>query len=130
LRGHYGIVGRGTRVFIAESESTDPRPDKETLDGADLVLKTYWPETSRTPEDEIIGKAMEIGENNPHVEGHLPDLICLYDFVKRSTGIIRKQLGVATKGNRIFRVMLSRRLYPITDLKGKEFWKALGVLPL
>jgi Fungal protein kinase len=124
LRGHYGIVGRGTRVFLAKSKSTDPRNDKETLDGVDLVLKTYWPETSRTPEDEIIGKATEIGEKNPHVEGHLPDLICSYDFVEHSTGIIRTHLGITTKGHRVFRVMLSRRLYPITELTGEQFWKA------
>jgi hypothetical protein len=121
LRGHYGIVGRGTKAFLAKSKSTDPRNDKETLDGVDLVLKTYWPETSRTLEDEITGMEMNLGKDDSHVEGHLPDLICSYDFVEHSTGIIRKQLGISTKGNR---VMLSRRLYPITELTGDQFWKA------
>jgi len=123
LRGHYGIVGRGTRAFIAKSESTDPRPGKTTLDKVELVLKTYWPEASRSREDEIIGKAMVIGESNPHVKGHIPDLICSYDFVEHSTGIIRNYLKVPSKGPRVFRVMLSRRMYPITELVGDEFWK-------
>ena len=123
LRGHYGIVGRGTRAFLAKSKSTDPRNDKETLDGVDLVLKTYWPETSRIPEDEIIRKAMCIGKGDTRVKGHLPDLICSYDF-EYSTSIIRTCLGVATEANRVFRVMLSRRLYPITELIGEQFWKA------
>jgi Fungal protein kinase len=118
----YAIVGRGTQVFLAESKSTDPRDGKKTLVKVDLVLKIYWPETSRTREDDIIEMATKIGETNPHVAGHLPDSICSYDFVEHSTGIIRKHLGVATKGNRIFRVMLSRRLYPITELVGEKFW--------
>jgi Fungal protein kinase len=127
LRGHYGIVGRGTRAFLAKSKSTDPRKkknDKETLDGVDLVLKTYWPETSRTREDEIIGMAKKLGKGDVRVEGHLPDLICSYDFIKHSTGTIREQLGIPTKVNRVFRVMLSRRLYPITELTDEQFWKA------
>jgi Fungal protein kinase len=124
LRGHYGIVGRGTRVFLARSESPDPRNSEKTLAKVGLVLKTYWPETSRTPENDILDMAMKIGENNRNVANHLPDLICSYDFVKHSTGIIREHLGLPTKGHRVFRVMLSRRLYPITELVGEKFWKA------
>jgi len=124
LRGHYGIVGRGTQAFLAQSESTDPRDGTKTLVKVDLVLKTYWPETSRTPEDHIVRKAMKIGETNHHVAGHLPDIICSYDFVEYSTGIIRKHLGIPTKGNRVFRIIVSRRLYPITDLVGENFWNA------
>jgi Fungal protein kinase len=124
LCGHYGIAGRGTRVFLAESKSTDPRDGKKTLVKVDLVLKTYWPEMSRTREDDIVRTAMKIGETNHHVAGHLPDLICSHDFDEHSTGIIRKHLGIATNGNRVFRAMLSRRLYPITELVGERFWKA------
>jgi Fungal protein kinase len=124
LRDHYGIVGRGTRAFPAKSESTDPRDAKKTLVKVDLVLKTYWSETSRTREDDIIEMAMKIGKTDPNVAGHLPDLICSYDFVEQSTGIIRKHLGVATEGNRVLRIMLFRRLYPITELVGDRFWKA------
>ena len=124
LCGHSGIVGRGTQVFLVESMSIDPRDSKKTLAKVDLVLKTYWPETSRTREDDMIRTAMKIGETNPHVAGHLPDIICSYDFVEHSTGVIRKLLGIPTNGNRVLRVMLSRRLYPITELVGEGFWNA------
>jgi len=89
----------------------------------DLVVKVYWPEASRTGEAEIIKKACQIAEEDDDVKGHIPDLICSHDFKEHSTERIREALGISSKG-RVLRVMLFRRLYPITELIGEEFWKA------
>jgi hypothetical protein len=51
----------------SKGESTGLREDEETLDKVDLVLKTYWRETSWIRVDKIIKMATKIGENNPHI---------------------------------------------------------------
>jgi len=90
----------------------------------DLVVKVYWPEASRTGEAEIIKKACQIAEEDDDVKGHIPDLICSHDFDKHPTKRIRDALDISSRGHRILWVMLFRRLYPITNLVGNEFWKA------
>ena len=124
IRGHFGIVGRATQVLHATSESEDPRDVGKSLKDVELVIKVYWPEASRVGEKEIIDKALEIAQHNDDVNGHIPDLICSHDYTKYSTNGIRTALGIENKGHRVLRVMLFRRLYPITDLVGEEFWKA------
>jgi hypothetical protein len=124
LRGHFGLLGRGTHVLGARSNSADPRDVRKNLKGMDLVVKVYWPETSRATEDEVIKVAQGIGATNENVKGHIPDLVRSHDFVEYSTYTFRKLLGFNTDGVRVLRVILSRRLHPITDLVGDEFWKA------
>jgi hypothetical protein len=130
IRGHYGIVGRATQMLEARSQSNDPRNPAKSLEGTELVLKVYWPEASRASEVEIIAKADEIAQRNDDVKGHLPDLIYSHDFVEYSTKEIRTGFGIEarteteTKSTRVLRVILFRRLYPITDLTGDDFWKA------
>jgi hypothetical protein len=124
IRDHFGIVGRATQMLHATSQSKDPRDVNKSLGDMELVVKVYWPEVSRIGEVEIIDKACCIAEQNDEVKGHLPDLICSNDFVQHSTKGIRTAFGIESKGHRVLRVMLFRRLYPITDLIGDKFWKA------
>jgi hypothetical protein len=127
IRDHYGIVGRATQLLEATSQSSDPRNLSESLGGKALVFKVYWPETSRASEVEIIEKARDIARESKDVEGHLPDLVYSHDFVEYSTKEIRTAFGIhqtETKSTRVLRVILFRRLYPITDLTGDDFWKA------
>lgn len=121
---HLEIVGRTTQVLPAESQSKDPRDIGKSLEGVELVSKVYWPEASWLREEDIIAKAVEVARNNNEVEGHIPDLICSHDFTKYSTKGIRAALGIENGGHRVLRVMLFRRLYPITELTGENFWKA------
>ncbi|KAF8875292.1 hypothetical protein BD779DRAFT_1407512, partial [Infundibulicybe gibba] len=59
-----------------------------------------------------------------HVDGHLPDLIYTRDFNQYSTTHIRTLLGLGTgDGERVLRWIVFRRLCPITDLVGAEFWR-------
>ncbi|KAF8465154.1 hypothetical protein DFH94DRAFT_639862 [Russula ochroleuca] len=124
IRAHFGIGGRATRVLHVTSQSMDPRGIYKSLEDKELVLKVYWAEESRAGEAEIIEKALQIAQQNDDVNGHLPDLICSHDFDECSTKVIRKAFGIETKSHRVLRVMLFRRLYPITDLVGEKFWKA------
>jgi hypothetical protein len=133
IRGHFGIVGRATQMLHAISQSKDPRDGNKSLEGVDLVVKVYWAESSRIGEAEI-EKAQEIAQQNDDVKGHLPDLIHSHDFVEYSTKEIRTAFGIETETNsdretdtrchRVLRIMLFRRLHPITDLVGGKFWTA------
>ena len=126
-RYHFGIVTRATRVLPANSQLKDPRDAGKSLKGMELVAKLYWPKASRIGEGEVIEKAHQIAEKNKDVDRHIPDLICSdcsHDFDEYSTKRIRNALGITTEGHCLFRVMLFRRLYPITDLTGEKFWKA------
>jgi len=122
LHNHFRIVERA-RVACAKSQSTDPRDGRKKLTDLDLVLKIYWPEESRMLEGQIVEEAAKCGEHNDHVKGHLPDLVCSYDLDGYSTANIRQTLGVAVEGCRKLRVILFRRLYPITNLIGDRFWE-------
>jgi hypothetical protein len=126
IRGHFGIVGRATQMLHVRSQSNHPRDPSKGLKGMDLVFKVYWPEASRASEAEIIDKAHQIARQNDDVKGHLPDLIYSHDFVEYSTKEIRTAFGIETetRSPRVLRVMLFRRLYPITDLTGDKFWTA------
>jgi hypothetical protein len=124
LRDHFGIVGRATQMLHATSQSKDPRDAHKSLGNVELVVKVYWPEASRIGEAQIIHTAHSIAQENDDVMGHLPDLIYSHDFVEYSTKGIRALFGIPIKGHRLLRVMLFRRLYPITDLIGEKFWKA------
>ena len=125
IRGYFGIVGRATQVLLATSKSKYPGDANKSLEGTELVVRVYWPEESRVSEGQIIKKARKIANRNKFVKGHIPDMICSHDFDKFSTKRIRMSLGIEFKSHyRLFRVMLFRRLYPITDLTGKKFWDA------
>ena len=126
IRGHFGIVGRATQMLSATSQSTilGRRGESRDLKNTELVLKAYWPEESRVNEAEIIDEVGRIAEGNGQVEGHLPDLIWARDFEEYSTKNIRMACGLKSESHRVLRVMLFRRLYPITDLTGDRFWKA------
>ena len=117
-------MGRATQLLPASSWSKDPRDAGKSLKDVELVVKVYWAEASRAGEEEIIEKACQIAKENDDVNGHIPDLICSRDFNECSTKRIREAMGIKCENHRILRVMLFRRLYPITDLLGDEFWKA------
>jgi Fungal protein kinase len=136
IRDHFGIVGRATRMLSATSQSTisGPQGKSRNLKDMELVIKISWPETSLMDEAKIIEKANRIADQNEHVKGHIPDLIWSCNFAQYSTREIRATLGIKSKSkskssskvksHRVLRIMLFRRLYPITDLTGDRFWKA------
>jgi hypothetical protein len=125
IRNHFGIVGRATHTLSAKVHRKQPRDvGTRNQEDRDLVVKVYWPEASRVAEEEIIKEARRIGEGNDAVKGHLPDLIHSQDLAEYSTDRIRRAFGISVGNHRVLRIILFRRLYPITDLTGDKFWKA------
>ena len=125
LRRHFALIGRCTRMYSVTSSSQDPRDKLKTLLGTDLVLKISWPEETRTSEKAIIEQAAMC--DNENVRGHLPDLVWSCDLETYSTNSIRDQLHIfkpASTRRRVVRVMLFRRLHPLTELTGEAFWSA------
>jgi hypothetical protein len=124
------LIGRGTSVIGGRM---GPPPEVTQLgdtnmlrEGNDLVVKTYWPEESRTSEADILRKAKEYGEKIDLISNHIPEMICHLDpnFLCSSTKTIREFLGLPTNGSRRLRVIVFRRLLSIKKLKEKDMLTA------
>ena len=92
-----------------------------------LVLKISWPEASRPSEWEIIGHAQTLGENDEFIKGHIPVVEYARELDHYSTHHIRKFLNLRIDNNlgtRALRLTVMKRLRPIYDLDGKQFWVA------
>lgn len=117
LNSHFGLNGRATNVLPAELADEDG-----------LVAKICWPEESRTPEPDIIAKAKNIDEEG--VLKHLPEVIVHHTFEHTSTARIRERLGLAgnttdgCSGSRVLRLIVFRKLRPITELCDGELVRA------
>ena len=125
IYGATTLIGRGTSV-IGGRMSSAPGPDdtqlrdrKKLRDANDIVVKTYWPEEARTSEVKILKKAEEYAEENEFIKNHIPEIVCHRDpeFLCSSTGTIRQFLCFPTGSCRILRMIASRRLQPIKELK-------------
>ncbi|KAF9647703.1 hypothetical protein BDM02DRAFT_3270005 [Thelephora ganbajun] len=95
----------------------------------DLVLKVSWPEASRPEEWKIIGHAQTLGKTDKFIEGHIPVVYHTRDFGQYSTCHIRDFLGIKPaesegSGTRTLRLIVMKRLQPIYDLDGEQFWNA------
>jgi len=124
------LIGRGTSVIGGRMgpppESTGLGDADKLREGNDLVVKTYWPEESRTSEVEILKKAKEYGEKIDFIGDHIPEMVCHLDpnFLCSSTKTIRQFLGLSTDGSRRLRMIAFRRLLPIEKLEEKDMLTA------
>ena len=92
-----------------------------------LVLKVSWPEKSRPAEWEIISHAQTLGKNDKFIKGHIPVVEYARELHRYSTHHIREFLDLPADNNlgtRALRLTVMKRLRPIYDLDGKEFWDA------
>ena len=117
IKRHYGIVGRSTRVLSAKISGDD---------SDDFVLKIPYPEVFRIAEHDMVIRAKDSADNRGYILEHLPECIASLDLPQYSTSTIRDALKVKGKANsgRILRITAWKRLRPLTDLVGKELWKA------
>ena len=124
------LIGRGTSVIGGRMgpapELTQLGDTSKLRKGNDFVVKTYWPEESRTSEAEIIKKATEYGEKIKLIGNHIPEMVCHRDpnFLCSSTKTIRQFLGLPIDGSRCLRVIVFRRLRSIKELKEKDMLTA------
>lgn len=134
LYERYSLTGRGTRVYTAigacdkqgQSISTNPHIGTD-LPKRDMALKIYWPESSRLDEAEVLKMAHAMGNTNPCIKDHVPELLASYTYAY-STSTIRSRLGFDIKGNRVLRALLLQLLAPLdpNNLSIKDFmhgWK-------
>ena len=91
-----------------------------------LILKISWPETSRVAEWRIVAHAQTLGKTDKFIRGHVPEAKYGRDFDRYSTQRIRDFLKLqwGQAGTRTLRLIVMKRLRPIHDLDGKQFWDA------
>ena len=124
------MIGRGTSVIGGRigspPEITELRNTIELRERNDLAVKTYWPEERRVSEVEILKQAKEYGEKIDFIKNHIPEVVCHRDpnFLCSSTKTIRQFLGLPTNGARSLRVIVSRLLRPIKELKERDMLTA------
>jgi len=124
------LIRRGTNVIGGRRahlpEITELRNTSNLREGNDLAVKIYWPEEGRTSEVEILKKAKEYGKKINFIGNHLPEVICHRDpnFLGSSTKTIRQFLGLPTNGSRRLRIIVSRLLRPIKELKKRDMLTA------
>ena len=100
---------------------------------SEYVVKIYFPDESRSHEAENLAKVYEIaaGDNGDEVRGHVPILLAERTWRDLSADRIEKILGITRKGleqRKRFRnlcILLVTKLYPISNLSGLDFIKAL-----
>ncbi|KAG1826529.1 hypothetical protein EV424DRAFT_1599826 [Suillus variegatus] len=117
---HYGLQGRATNVVPVTSEALTKKYGK-FKDG--MVAKIFWGEASRTSEPEILKKVEEIAKRHATVQDHVPELLWHHTFTN-PTSAIREALDVPepTTGSRVLYILVFRKLFPITQLHGKELF--------
>jgi serine/threonine protein kinase len=88
-----------------------------------MVAKIFWAEEQRTSEPDILKKVEEVASSNANVKDHIPDLFWYYKF-DEPTSEIRKLLSSPEpeKGSRALYILVFRKLRPITELYGKDFF--------
>jgi len=71
------LIGRGTSVIGGkEARLKRPRDTGELREKNDVVVKTCWPEESRTSEIEILKKAKGYGKKIGLIGNHVLEVIC------------------------------------------------------
>ncbi|KAG1826526.1 hypothetical protein EV424DRAFT_1509695 [Suillus variegatus] len=117
---HYGLQGRATNVVPVTSEALTKKYGKFE-DG--MVAKIFWGEASRTSEPEILKRVEEIAKRHATVQGHVPELLWHHTFTN-PTSAIREALDVPepTTGSRVLYILVFRKLFPITQLHGKDLF--------
>ncbi|OJA15128.1 hypothetical protein AZE42_14045 [Rhizopogon vesiculosus] len=90
-----------------------------------MVAKVFWVEEQHTSEPDILKKVYEIAEEQDAVKGHVPHLLWHRKF-KEPMSKIREALGISepAEGGRVLYILVFRKLKPITELKGTEFFDA------
>ena len=121
------LRGRDTKVYDVSKTMVKNLTTNEI--SLDAVAKFSWAETRLVPESDIIANATSIVAERKHgyrhVEGHIPEV---YDShrIGYETNTIRLKLKLPESrgGTRVLVFLMSRKLFPITDLVGEKFWKA------
>jgi len=120
--------GGRMRCPMAAAREAYRKARDDAIKKHNLVLKISWPETSRVAEWRIITHAKILGKTDKFIRGHIPEVEYGRDFDRYSTQPIREFLIKLQRdeqaGTRTLRLIVMKRLRPIHDLDGEEFWDA------
>lgn len=115
----YTLSRRGTVVLEGRIPAQDDMH---------VAVKIQWPDTSRDPEAAIVRRAKEIAEQrNLPVQDNLPSVIESFDYPYRTLTVRESVDSKSPDGNertttpRVFRLMVSAWLVPITAFWGRAF---------
>ncbi|KAG2750148.1 hypothetical protein P692DRAFT_20930107 [Suillus brevipes Sb2] len=88
-----------------------------------MVAKIFCGKASRIIAPKILNKVKKIAKVHDSVKGHIPELIW-HCAVTNPTSAIRESLGIPepTTGSRVLYTLVFHKLYPITELHGKELF--------
>lgn len=107
------------------------------------VLKDAWPESTRLSEVKILEEAVEIGEKDEKVRGHLPVLFCSRALKYMTTGIKsmsgicdenevereeRGKKGQPRRGSRTCRLLVFEELHEIETLESDNLLEAFAAI--
>ncbi|KAG8936494.1 hypothetical protein FRC03_008368, partial [Tulasnella sp. 419] len=131
---YWGIQGRATNILEVKAVSLPPLIPlglKERLETQGMVAKLLWAQSKRVWESKILQEIPKrikdlSEEDRDAVEGHIPDMITSTSFPDCETSNIRNDLGIPVEDieNRVLIISVFRKLRPITELEGDEFWRA------
>ena len=122
-----GTVGGGGRVRTGlDARNAYRKARDDAIKKHNLILKISWPETSRVAEWRIVAHAQTLGKTDKFIRGHIPEVKYGRDFDQYSTQHIRNFLNLQQEqaGTRTLRLIVMKRLRPIHDLDGEQFWDA------
>lgn len=124
IRDYYIVNGRAARMLRA----TDyfGRPMREILGtknpgSVEQAAKVCWVENLRVGENDSIEVGQKNGDTTGGVDGHFRDLSCSCALEEYSTANTVGPGNVPPVSPRALRVMIFRRLHPITDLIDDKF---------
>ncbi|KZT23021.1 hypothetical protein NEOLEDRAFT_579186 [Neolentinus lepideus HHB14362 ss-1] len=129
---HLHLFRHGTAVVPATSEDPCPISVTKKLSEYEMVAKICDLDEQRENEINILAEVYKVAaeekEDAKRVRGHVPILLASRDWEDEYAERMQRILGISrSKGKRRFRrlrILLFRRLRPISELSGKEFMKA------
>ena len=128
-RGDYGnTMDGGGQMWGPMHAARDAyrKAHDDAIKKHNLIFKISWPETSRVAEWRIVAHAQTLGKTDEFIRGHIPEVKSGRDFDRYSTQRIRNFLKLQREqvGTRTLRLIVMKRMRPIHDLDGEEFWDA------
>lgn len=127
----YSLFGRGTSVLPVTSSAVNPLQEMTSLENVKMVAKMYYPETARMDESGLLKVAHSMAgsklDPDGYIQGHLLLLLASNSWEDRYV----KQMNTLFNAKRLkrvsrcFRVLVFVKIYPIWELRGDEFIRAL-----
>ncbi|KAJ7682963.1 hypothetical protein B0H17DRAFT_45430 [Mycena rosella] len=118
IHQRHGLCGCATQVCaISEVHTLNP-----SVDSRRFVLKAYWPDIARLPEDDVIQSAFNVCSMKPDMVNDLPYVFGSRGDTASATHLIRTALAVEPmpRRHRVMRRIVFEELYRLQDQATSE----------